>query len=456
MRPDTDREEGCRRRLLEELKGLFGPAFGPALEAYGRTFAERISQDEHFRSEVADRFERGRALGGFPELSSIIGGMDPRERDRFFREGWTQAALPPSVGSEEPWDRAPWEGDLEAYREDLYDGMAYAFSSVRDLFEEWLEELLRVGYYGMRESPDLPLKRQAENLSGPSRPLPITGESYPVRLEGSRQTLWLDLDGPRTDLGYREVRVTDEPLRTDTAIFCAATALEGRPLDLSLLREVLPTLLPGRGEHFSRTWTRAMSEQPPAFREKLRELASPGPLDYVLHLLRHHRSGFDDLPREERIALTTDTCAYVNDLLDAIRKTLAYVEYGAPGRCIAPVYRTAQRDAQSVVLRDVLGLTYREIGAYLGVSPPKDISYKGDHPTVRKMVGRGRKLLHTALGEEGWLLHAESMKAEMARWQAMSETRRQAEAVAESSDLSYEHALAQVEEEKRRRREEPT
>jgi hypothetical protein len=36
---DLGREvpEVSRRRLLEELKGLFGPAFGPALEAYGRT-----------------------------------------------------------------------------------------------------------------------------------------------------------------------------------------------------------------------------------------------------------------------------------------------------------------------------------------------------------------------------------------------------------------------------------
>lgn len=31
---------------MDELKGLFGPAFGPALEAYGRSFAERISEDE--------------------------------------------------------------------------------------------------------------------------------------------------------------------------------------------------------------------------------------------------------------------------------------------------------------------------------------------------------------------------------------------------------------------------
>ena len=30
--------EARRRRLLEELKGFFGPAFGPAIEACGRRF----------------------------------------------------------------------------------------------------------------------------------------------------------------------------------------------------------------------------------------------------------------------------------------------------------------------------------------------------------------------------------------------------------------------------------
>lgn len=53
--------EERRRRLLGELKGLFGIAFGPGVEAYGRSFAERISQDEGFRAEARERFERGRA-----------------------------------------------------------------------------------------------------------------------------------------------------------------------------------------------------------------------------------------------------------------------------------------------------------------------------------------------------------------------------------------------------------
>lgn len=95
--------EARRRRLLEELKGLFGPAFGPALEAYGRSFAERISQDEGFRTGVRDRFERGRALGGFPELSALLSGMTLEKQDEFFPPSaqlWTTKQ--PSAASGEP------------------------------------------------------------------------------------------------------------------------------------------------------------------------------------------------------------------------------------------------------------------------------------------------------------------------------------------------------------------
>lgn len=112
--------EERRRRLLGELKGLFGIAFGPGVEAYGRSFAERISQDEGFRAEARDRFERGKAWGGFPELSALLSGRSNEEQDEFFEAGWTRVALPSPGSSKDPWDRAPWEGDVEAYREGLY------------------------------------------------------------------------------------------------------------------------------------------------------------------------------------------------------------------------------------------------------------------------------------------------------------------------------------------------
>ena len=55
-------ESETHRKVLEELKGLFGPAFGPAVEAYGRSLAELIYQDdEGFVSAVkAEKYRQAR------------------------------------------------------------------------------------------------------------------------------------------------------------------------------------------------------------------------------------------------------------------------------------------------------------------------------------------------------------------------------------------------------------
>src|SRR5215213_335511 len=166
----SEATEARRRGLLQELKGLFGPAFSPALEAYGRSFAEALGQDEGFRAEVRDRFERGRALGGFPNLSALLSGMTPGQQDEFFETGWTRLILPQPGPPTDPWDRAPWAGDREAYREDLYSGLAFAFTDLRAFAREWLDELSRVGYYGMEESLGLPLKQQADELPAVPKP----------------------------------------------------------------------------------------------------------------------------------------------------------------------------------------------------------------------------------------------------------------------------------------------
>lgn len=454
MRGETDAR---RRRLLEELKGLFGPAFGPALEAYGRSFAERISEDEGFRAEIRDRFERGRAWGGFPELSSLLGGMSPEEEDEFFASGWTRVALPPSSPPEAPWDRAPWAGDREAYREGLYSGLAFTFTDLRSFAREWLEELLRVGYYGMEESLGLPIKQQAGNLSPSPESLPLYGESYPVRLEGTRQTVWLNVDGPRSEKSqYREVTVSEEPLRTDGAIFAALTMLEGQPIDLARLRKTLPELIPSYGESVWDRWTGLASEESKA--DLLRSLRHHQTFDYVLLLLRYHRPGFDALPLEERAALLADSCAHLNDSLETFKKFMAYIEHGVPGRGAVPAAKSIARDVKAAIFKDVEGLTYRQIGERIGVQPPANFGYKGDHASVRKMVGRGRKFFRTGLGDEGYESHVEAMKEEAKRRRGMSSIEREVEDLAETFGIPYEEALERVEVERaqhQKRNEEP-
>jgi hypothetical protein len=44
-------------------------------------------------------------------------------------------------------------------------------------------------------------------------------------------------------------------------------------------------------------------------------------------LLRYHQPGFDDLPRKERTNLVVDACAHTNELLEALRKLVSFLEH---------------------------------------------------------------------------------------------------------------------------------
>jgi hypothetical protein len=46
-------------------------------------------------------------------------------------------------------------------------------------------------------------------------------------LEDNREVIWLRADGRRTERGYKSVTILSTPLRTDTAILAALTALKG-------------------------------------------------------------------------------------------------------------------------------------------------------------------------------------------------------------------------------------
>lgn len=444
------------RKVLQELKELFGPAFGPAVEAYGRSLAERLCEDdEGFVSAVKHRFEKGRLNEEFPALSDLLAGASDREVEEFFESGWTRIVLPePAPHAEsKPWDLAPWGGDLEAYREDLYAGMAFGFSDLRAFAREWLEELLRVGYYGMEESLGLPLKQQAGDLSTLPKPLPLFGEAYPVRIGEAGQVFWLQLDAGRSERGYKNVAISDEPLRTDRAIIAALTALEGRSMDTERLAKALPEVLPAYGESVWDRWTKTFKERrsDEELVDTLEGLRYHQALDYVLTLLRYHRPGFDEMPREERIALVAGTCSYINTFLEALRKLMAFLEYGTPGRRILAATKVVDRDIKAAVLKDVDGLTYRQIGRELGVPPPEDVGHKGDHPTVRKMVRRGRRILEQALGVEGWRRQAEAMRAEAERWNSLSEEEREAEMEFETLGVPYEEPFRCAEGEPRTR-----
>jgi hypothetical protein len=439
-----------QQALLRELAYLFGPEVGPEIQTHGHAFAERLGRDEDLVAEICKRFEAARAKGRFPILSALLTETSGKDLVEFFRSGWAQMALPPRGSSaRRPWDLSPWEGDMEAYREDLYAGMAYGMLDMRDFAGEWLEELLRVGYYGMEESLGLPLKQRSEDFFSPPGSLPIHAEAYPARVGDVGQIVWLKLDGPRSpERGYREISVSDEPLRTDAAILAALTALEGRPLDLGALHDVLARILPLRGESFFERWTKVLEDR--RTREDLRpilqDLRHHQTLDYALMLLRYHSPGFDDLALEVRADLIAETCAHINEFVEVLRKLMTFLEHGKPKRRGPAATKVASRDVKAAVLRDVDGLSNRQIAEALCMNLPADFLIKGDHPTVRKMVRRGRSALVAALGEAGWRAQAQAMKDEAERWHSRSEVQRRAELEAEALGVPYEEVLKHLEE----------
>jgi hypothetical protein len=177
-------------------------------------------------------------------------------------------------------------------------------------------------------------------------------------------------------------------------------------------------------------WTELLHEGSTA--DLLRALRHHQTLDYLVLLLRYHRPGFDEAPLEERAALLADGCAHLNEFLQALKKFMAFVEYGVPGRRTVPVAKSLARDVKAAILKDVEGLTYEQIGERLGAPTPAGFGYKGDYASVRKMVSRGRTFLKAGLGAEGYASHVETLKAEAERRSTMSEPERKAEDLTEA------------------------
>lgn len=457
------------RQESEEARELVRPILAKRLQAA----VEELWEDEQFWEEVQDRFEKGILEGHYPALNEGFSLASNADSDvskevllKIVGTSGMNALLPPV---EQPWDSSLYNGNPSTYREQLYGGTAFVYEGERFPYfaKEWISELARVGYRAMATvhysdgSLRLPTKQRADNSSAIAEPLVEMEDAYPVLFDNSRQVLWLHLQGNRSlDRGYREIRVSDEPVSTDKAILAAVTAMEGRVLDLDHLRAALHALKLPLEEPMWIHWSEAIDElpdlpyQPDRFEEHLRKrgrqrresvlpggLQSHQHLDYVLLLLRYYRPDFDNLPQEEKIGLIEHACGHINEFLEALRKLAAFLEYGTPGKRQKSAAKDADRDVRSAIRRDVDGLTYRQIGKEFELPPPKDFEYKGDHPTARQMVMRGRSILERALGKEGWREHIESMRAEAKRWSSLSEVEQEAESMVEFLEYPYEEAL---------------
>jgi hypothetical protein len=258
-----------------------------------------------------------------------------------------------AVESMAPPRTQPWDAlgeTVDSYRELLYSCMAFLYRDTADLpefAEEWLAELSRVGYRGMVPlrfhesgvSRRVPTKEQPHgSYSVVSDNLGARKDAYAVIPEGSRQVLWLQLNGLRSSKRrYRDVRVSDRPIRTDTAIVSALTALEGQAVDVEWLRESLEK---GDISLDESPYTQELENDGPS---PLGRHENPAGVDYVLLLLRYHRPDFGSLSREEKSGLLVRACARINQFLDALRKLTSFLEYGTPtGQA-----RAGTRDAEN-------------------------------------------------------------------------------------------------------------
>ena len=433
---------GHIQQRQEELRELARPIIAERLEV----LVEQLWEDPALWEEINDRYERGSLSGNYPALVKDLSEV-PEQRHMFLRIGVMHAVGPLLPSVRQPWDESPFDGSMYAYREELYGGMAYTYEDELPAFaQEWLDELTRIGYRGMITVGDedhahrLPTKEQADRFTetAVSRPLGVDEEAYPVTFENSRQVLWLVLEGERSlKQGYKEVRVSDRPVRTNEAILAALTVLEGKQVDARHVREALDASDIALDESLTMQ----------SFEKRFRHLSLPTDLlEYVFLLLRYHRPDFDELPREERLDLIESTCSHINECMDATRKLTAFLEYGTPGKRQRGAARTADRDVRAAVRRDVDGWTYRRIGEELGVPLPRDFDYKGDHPTVRQMVSRGRNILERALGKGGWQEHIDAMRTEAKRWKMLTDVEQCAEDWANIPGMPYEEAYRICEE----------
>ncbi len=168
-------------------------------------------------------------------------------------------------------------------------------------------------------------------------------------------------------------------------------------------------------------------------------------LDYPMALLSERRPGFDDLPYQEQLALLEGICDRVFEFLEALRKLVSFLEFGAfdpaKGKAALPnrTVQNADRYIKAAVLRDVEGLTHPAIAEEMNVPLPRNYEHKKDIEAVRDLYEKGRTILERALGEGGWSEQTEAMKAEIEWWNSLSPEEKE-------EDRSYRSVVPATEE----------
>ena len=349
------------------------------------------------------------------------------------------------AGQDNDEDQGRWSEyeDAVERREALYRSGSTIFWDLTVLVDLWLEELQEGGLSTLDPASQAPPK-QAE-ARGPERSSPWS-DARPVHM-GKGGVLWLRFDGDRTEQGYRNVRVSDEPLRTDAAIVAALATLEATALNKNELASQIKRL---------RTLLHAHSDTPlegpltARVVEVTKQLSGSNTrnsglqflqkdlhlryFEFVLALLRDRRPGFDELPLEEQLDTLERASSYVSEIVANSLKLMKFLEYGTAKGLPTRVPETAAKSVEAAVLRDVAGFSHSKIAKRFGIPEPPNFYIKKDYPEVRDLVDKGRSLLEDALGKNGWRERKEAMKAEMKWWQSLSKKEQWAERWADNAE----------------------
>jgi len=287
------------------------------------------------------------------------------------------------------------------------------------------------------------------------------------------QTVYVHLKGWRSQHGYKEIAVlttrqAEQTLvasRAQMAIISAATAMHlPSPLRGNKIDAIDVSRLRGALAQIEGPLTKSVREHAIETAGKMQNAAEAGhdrqqsresrqrafqftqdlqvpSLEYVLALLRYSRRDFDTLPHRDQVKLILGTCEHLNEFLALLRKLVTFVEYGTPEGLSTKPVKDRNQDVKAALLREVAGLSYKEIGEELRIPLPPNSEIKGSHDTVRKSVERGLNLLKQLFGQDGWRERRDSMKAEAEQYKGLSEEEQIVERMTESLRISREEAL---------------
>jgi predicted RNase H-like HicB family nuclease len=390
------------------------------------------------------------------------------------QRGWIEQQLrwdgevPEPPAADLFWESLPDDLDGDEVRSMLY-ALGANYVPLRVLQELWAQELGEVGLGEVGPSPGVPPKAGTSHHNH----IPPTPEEdvRPVHLGKSRKAAWIRLDGPRTERGYRNIEVLDQPLRTDAAIVAALTVLEAsviRDADFEQLRRALLDHVEARRELEQKKLQEVLDGLPPRWfserktdiDEEIKRLSPEerkkrlpkswrswerAPLlwersiRYMVALLRYRRPDFDRHVLEEQLDLLDRHWRHINKFLVKQREHIKFLEYGTPKGTPRAV-DLAQDQVKAAVLADIEGLSHKEIANRLGVDVPDRYEINAKIPKITDLVRDGRALLDEVLGEIEWREHAEGMKAEGERYRSLSEEGKEIERLAENLGWTVKRA----------------